>query len=73
MCKILIKILKRHAIRNSSLQNSKVLFIKKMQKNYSKMNYEQLQNFEFLAEDSTSDYWCLLRQVNNFTVETEEC
>ena len=37
------------------------------------MNYEQLQNFEFLAEDSTSDYWCLLRQVNTFTVETEEC
>ena len=31
------------------------------------MHYEQLQNFEFLAEDSTSDYWYLLRQVNNFT------
>ena len=24
-------------------------------------------NFEFLAKDSTSDYWYLLRQVNNFT------
>ena len=67
MCQIPIKILKEHAIPNSSIPNLKDLFIKNVQKNQSKMNYEQLQNFEFLAEDSTSDYWYLLRQVNTFT------
>ena len=36
------------------------------------MNYEQLQNSNFSVEHITSDYWYLLRQVNIFTVDTQE-
>ena len=35
-------------------------------------NTQQLQIFEFLAEDITSDHGFLLRLVNTFTIDTGE-
>ena len=65
--------------------NSKLKFaelkdflIKRVQKNYLKMNYvatqltQHFQSFDFSAKDITSDHGFLLRLVNTFTVDTEE-
>ena len=65
---------------NSKLKFAELkdFFIKRVQKNWSKMNYvcsqltQQFQNFDFSAKDITSDYGFLLRLVNTFTVDTEE-
>ena len=77
LCQIPIKILKQHEFKFTEVKD---LFIKRVQRNQSKMNYvcicssltQQFQNFEFSTEDITSDYGFLLRLVKTFTVDTEE-
>ena len=81
MCQISIKMVKQHAIPNSSLHNLKIYSSKECGKTsqswiniiyvakhieHSNSNYS---NFQQMI---TSDYGFLLRLVNTFTIETDE-